>query len=67
MIEDFQDLPIDRHGHTLLLPRIWQLRSNLTAYDAVYVVLAEALNAPLVSCDDRLASAPGHGATVIVL
>jgi hypothetical protein len=41
------------------LPRIWELRNNLTAYDAVYVALAEALHAPLVTRDRRIAGAPG--------
>jgi predicted nucleic acid-binding protein len=67
MLEDFADLPIDRHAHTLLLPRIWQLRGNLTAYDAVYIALAEALDAPLVTCDDRLVTAPGHSARIVLL
>jgi predicted nucleic acid-binding protein len=43
-----------------LVARVWQLRANLTAYDAVYVVLAEALGATLLTCDGRLARAPGH-------
>jgi predicted nucleic acid-binding protein len=64
MMEDLADLPIDRHAHSLLLPRVWQLRDNLTAYDAVYIALAEALDAPLVTCDERLAAATGHGARV---
>jgi predicted nucleic acid-binding protein len=67
MVGAFQDLPIDRHAHILLLPRIWQLRGNLTAYDAAYVALAEGLDAPLITCDERLAAAPGHGARIIVL
>ena len=67
MMEDLADLPIDRHAHTILLPRIWQIRGNLTAYDAVYIALAEALDAPLVTCDDRLAAAPGHSARVILV
>ena len=67
MILDLSDLPIIRHGHTLLLPRIWQLRGNLTSYDAFYIALAEALDAPLFTCDDRLAAAPGHGAQVVLL
>ena len=67
MIQDLTDLPIDRHGHTLLLSRIWQLHGNLTAYDAVYIALAEALDAPLFTCDSRLATAPGHGAKVVLL
>jgi predicted nucleic acid-binding protein len=67
MVEDFQDLPIDRHAHTVLLPRIWQLRRNLTACDAAYVALAEGLDAPLITCDQRLAAAPGLGVRIIVL
>ena len=47
------------HPHALLLPRIWQLRENLTVYDATYVAVAEALNAPLMTADRRLAAAPG--------
>jgi predicted nucleic acid-binding protein len=48
----------------VLLPRVWELRNNLTAYDAVYVALAEALGAPLLTRDRRLAGAAGHRATV---
>jgi predicted nucleic acid-binding protein len=46
------------------LPRVWELRANLTAYDAAYVALAEALGAPLLTRDRRLARAAGHGARV---
>ena len=53
-----------RYPHAALLPRIWDLRENLTAYDASYVALAETLDAPLVTADARLARAPGHRATV---
>jgi predicted nucleic acid-binding protein len=49
------------------LGRIWELRGNLTAYDAAYVALAEALEAPLVTRDERLAAAPGHRAVVEVV
>jgi predicted nucleic acid-binding protein len=49
-----------------LLPRIWELRHKVTAYDAVYLALAETLVAPLVTCDARLASAPRHAAKVEV-
>jgi len=52
-------LDLSRHSHEPLLERVWELRGNLTAYDAVYVALAEALNATLVTCDGRLAKAPG--------
>lgn len=61
---DFAELTITRYGHAALAPRIWELRDNLTAYDAAFVTLAEALQVPLVTCDTRLAGAPGHGAEV---
>lgn len=60
-------LPMRRHPHAPLLSRIWALRDNLTAYDATYVALAEALGAVLVTCDARLGRAPGVRATVEVL
>lgn len=63
-LEDLTDLPIARYRHDIFLPRIWQLRHNLTAYDAAYIALAEALRAPLLTRDGRLASAPGHRARV---
>jgi predicted nucleic acid-binding protein len=63
-ILDLAEFPLARRPHTLLLPRIWELRSNLTAYDAVYIALAEALDAPLITRDARLARAPGHRARV---
>lgn len=63
-IADLADFPMQRYPHDILLPRIWGLRNNLTAYDAVYVALAEALGAPLVTRDQRLASAPGHSASI---
>jgi predicted nucleic acid-binding protein len=58
------DLRVERHPHSSLLPRIWQLRHNLSAYDAAYVALAETLRAPLLTRDGRLASASGHTAEV---
>ena len=58
------DFPILRHPHLFMLPRIWDLRNNMTAYDATYVALAEALDAPLLTRDRRLAGAAGHLARV---
>ena len=63
-MEDLADFPINRYPHDIFLPRIWELRHNLTAYDAAYIALAEALPAPLLTRDRRLASAPGHTATI---
>lgn len=62
----FLDLRIERYPHHLFLPRVWELRSNATAYDAVYLALAEALDAPLLTMDRKLADVPGHGARVRV-
>jgi predicted nucleic acid-binding protein len=59
--------PVERHAHDLLLPRIWALRQNLTAYDASYVSLAEALGAKLLTRDARLLRASGHTAHVEVI
>jgi predicted nucleic acid-binding protein len=59
-LADLADFPLLRYPHDFLLPRVWELRQNLTAHDAVYVALAEALGAPLLTRDRRLAAAPGH-------
>jgi predicted nucleic acid-binding protein len=58
-LEDLRALDVERHSHEPLLGRVWALRDNLTAYDAVYVALAEALDATLLTCDNRIARAPG--------
>src|SRR4030081_1507641 len=63
-LADLADFPLHRYPHDFLLPRVWDLRNDLTAYDAVYVALAEALDAPLLTCDQRLAAAAGHHARV---
>jgi predicted nucleic acid-binding protein len=58
-LADLMASPVRRVPHAPLLPRIWALRHNLTPYDAAYVALAEALGAPLLTADRRLAGAPG--------
>jgi predicted nucleic acid-binding protein len=63
-LQDLLDLRVTRYPHYVLLPRIWQLRQNVTAYDAAYVALAEKLGAPLITHDGRLSSASGHFARV---
>ena len=66
-IADLADLDLHRHAHLDLLTRAWKLRENITAYDAMYVALAEALDAPIVTCDTPLAKAPGHRAHIEVI
>lgn len=66
-LEDLADLPVHRYGHEDLVGRAWTLRESLTAYDAVYVALAEALGATLVTCDGRLGRAHGHQVEVEVV
>ena len=66
-LADLADLPLRRYPHDFLLPRIWDLRNNLTAYDAAYVALAEALDVPLLTRDRRLAAAGGHRAQIELL
>ena len=63
-LEDLADFPITRYPHDLLLSRIWELRHNITAYDAAYIALAEALAVPLLTRDAGLASATGHRAHI---
>ncbi len=58
-LADLVELPLQRAAHRSLLARCWQLRSNVTVYDAAYIALAEALGALLVTADARLAAAPG--------
>jgi predicted nucleic acid-binding protein len=61
-IDDHSGLLIERATHRELLPRIWQLRESLTAYDGAYVALAEALEATLLTCDAKLARSHRHHA-----
>ena len=64
-LDEFRALPVRRYPAAPLLERIWQLRDRLTPYDAAYVCLAEALDIPLVTSDQRLARAGGHRADVV--
>lgn len=66
-LEDFSEVPLTRYPHDFMIPRIWELRATLTAYDAAYVALAELLDAPLLTCDRKIAAAPGHDAKVEVV
>ena len=63
-LADLADFPLRRYPHDFLLSRIWDLRHNLTAYDAAYVALAEALDMPLLTRDRRLAATAGHRARI---
>lgn len=65
-LTDLLNLRITRYPHFVFLPRTWQLRHNLTAYDAVYIALAERLNATLLTRDARLRTASGHTARIEV-
>lgn len=67
VLADLGDLAMARYSHEELIGRAWTLRATLTAYDAMYVALAEALDATVVTCDGRLARAHGHGAEVEVV
>lgn len=66
-LETWRALPVRRWDHETLLRRAWALRATLTAYDAAYVALAEALDAVLLTTDAKLARTPGHGARVEVV
>jgi predicted nucleic acid-binding protein len=64
MLADYAGLRIVRHPMQQLQARVFELRHNLTAYDAMYVALAEALRLPLLTDDGKFASTPGHHAEV---
>jgi len=66
-IADLRDLRLDRVPHGPLLARCWELRTNLTVYDAAYVAVAELLGTTLVTADNRLAGAPGPRCRIEVL
>lgn len=66
-LDNLRDLDLQRHAHDPLLDRVWSLRQNLTAYDAVYIALAEALDTRVLTCDRRMARAPGVSRRVELL
>ncbi len=66
-LTDLQELPLRRFPHTPLMARCWELRDNLTVYDASYVVLAELFEVTLVTADQRLAASPGLRCSVEVI
>ena len=66
-IEELAVLPLQRFGHSPLLGRVWQLRDNLRTWDALYVALAEVLDAPLLTANTRLANASGPRCSLLVI
>ncbi len=65
-LRDIRDAPIARVPHRGLVGRIWELRDNVTPYDAAYLALAELLDVPLLTSDAKLGRAHGHRAEVVV-
>jgi predicted nucleic acid-binding protein len=65
-LRDVRDAPVLRVSHRHLIERVWELRQNITCYDASYVALAELLGRPLLTSDARLGRASGHRAEVVV-
>jgi len=63
-LSEFLQLPITRHAHEPLVPRIWSLRANLTAYDAAYIALAEVLSVPLLTLDTKMRAGARHHARI---
>ena len=66
-IADLTDFDLPLRPHLDLLTRAWKLRENVTVHDAMYIALAEALDAPMVTCDAPLGRAPGHRARIEVI
>jgi predicted nucleic acid-binding protein len=66
-LEDLAALPVVRLAHTQLITRCWELRSNLTPYDAAYVAAAELFESTLLTADTRIAGAPGVRCAIEVI
>ena len=66
-LETYRWMGVTRHSTFAFFDRIWELRDNLTAYDAAYVALAEVIECPLVTADARLSRAPGLRCAVTVV
>lgn len=66
-LDELVAMDLERVEHAALLPRAWELRDNLSFYDALYVSLAEAIRQPLITFDGRIAKAPGLDAEIEVL
>jgi len=67
VMSDLMDFPMRRHPHGVLMQRVWELRHNLSAYDAVYLALAESLDAALLTDDQRLVTATRRHSWVQIL
>lgn len=67
VIADLSSFGIEYYEHLAFLPRVFALRDNLTAYDAAYVALAEALGVALLTCDTKVGRAPGHRTAVHIV
>ena len=65
-LADYAMMPLRRHPAVPFIPRAWELRHAMTAYDALYAALAETLSCPLVTCDTKMLGG-GHGAQVIIV
>ena len=66
-VEDLLDAPVRRFSTLPLLPTVWQMRANVTSYDACYIALARDLRCPLVTADRKLSRAPGLGIPLITV
>lgn len=67
VLRDLLHAPCMRHEHYPFLRRMWELRNNISPYDAVYIALSEFMGATLLTCDGKLAAAPGHGAKITLV